>query len=157
MKKILFLCLLLSWGTASLRAQSDSISSPTTYRPRGYRAFLEGGGGWGREEGNVGVTTTHGRQINPHWFVGVGTGAEIPWLFLPLYADARYSFFDRRFTPFADLKVGGSPTGDNDFPLYLAASVGISYQFTPHFGINLSVGYLHADTNTFNIRFGFEF
>lgn len=112
-------------------------------RTSGYRGFFEcqGGVGFGGrvnvQAGDLAIsnigspivfgwTTTHGYQINPNLFVGLGIGANANMLYadtqdytylygdhkiyslvLPMFADARWDFgLQDKTAPFIDLKLG---------------------------------------------------
>lgn len=88
----------------------------------------------------IGVSTTHGYQLNENVFVGGGIlfSASAPGgnLTLPLYAAARYDCQFSQFTPFGDIRLG-----------YNMADGGGIY-FSPTVGYRLSLG------SKTNINFG---
>ena len=60
----------------------------------------------------VGMTTSHGYQFNPHLFVGGGFAFEVDTkhsqLIMPVFAHVRGDFRIRRFTPFAEARLGAN-------------------------------------------------
>ena len=59
--------------------------------------------------------------------------------FVPIFADARVNFMDKKVTPFVGLKIGYSVADGTGF--YMNPSVGVNIGFSPRLGINVSVGY----------------
>lgn len=121
------------------------------WRPKGYRGFIDIGPAYETNYGGVlaSFNTTHGFQFNPHFFGGVGAGAtyfqEIAGndsdFYIPFYADFRYSILKSRITPFVDLKIGGAySTNESEIQTYGSGFLGCHFSFTPHFGLNLSLG-----------------
>lgn len=65
------------------------------------------------ESGYLGGTLGVGYQITPHWYVGIGFGAnylpdDFNGVFMPLYAQGRYYFSKQKRSFFIDYKIGGS-------------------------------------------------
>ncbi|MDE6395892.1 MAG: hypothetical protein K2K84_01315, partial [Muribaculaceae bacterium] len=90
----------------------------------------------------TGVTTSHGYQINPTFFVGAGIGMERctkfdDWV-APVFAQGRADFLFGKFTPFADLRLGyqfGQGGG-----VYFSPTVGYRFNWGRKAGINLGLG-----------------
>lgn len=66
------------------------------FKTNGYKGFVDVGGAFGvgtYGDGLVSVSSTHGYQFNPYFFLGVGVGVNyhFNWstVFIPVYADAR--------------------------------------------------------------------
>lgn len=137
---------------------------------RGYRGFVDGGvhvgvlrfkvsdflsSFYGEAEwahyNRLGISTTHGYQFNPHFFLGGG----VEWQIYPgdevetedleslfaAYANFRYDMFESRISPFASARIGGyTSLTESDF-----SDLGGAY-FNVNVGarigrLNLSVGY----------------
>ena len=94
-------------------------------------------------EGRVTMSTTHGAQINPHFFMGVGLGFNYFHLSecwnLPIYADFRANFLKGKITPFIDFRIGYS-VGDAS-GLYFSPSLGCNFGFGNKSGFSISLGY----------------
>lgn len=90
-----------------------------------------------------GLTTSHGYQINPIWFVGAGLGLEhcrnINNYIAPLFIHGRADLKFGNFTPFADLRLGANMA--EGIGIYLSPSVGYRFNWGRKMGINLSLGY----------------
>lgn len=120
---------------------------------RGYHGFFELKGGFDflHENDNmvVGGMTSHGYQLSPHFYMGIGTGVDsymFGWWNVPVFAHLRTTFFDRKVTPYIDLRGGysfGSFRG-----AYFDPSVGLRFQFGKHrAGFNIGVGYTVQEAN----------
>lgn len=125
----------------------------------GYRGFVDygyliGTGDFDSSTLNE-ITTTHGFQIIPQLFVGVGAGVHL-YKFdnfeedgthynLPVFADVRYDALESKFTPFVDVKGGYSVAGEFT-GAYLSPSIGCRMAITDNLGVNLSVGYTYMKT-----------
>lgn len=110
--------------------------SSTSLLGRGYRGFAD-----------VGITipfgfdftTTHGYQIDKHFFVGAGVGCNIQTY--PLFATARYDILDRHVTPALEVRWGHS-FGNRKSP-YFSLTGGVRIRMGSWGGFNISCGYLH--------------
>ena len=110
---------------ASFSAPDETPTTPKIGCPaRGYRGFVDGGLLAGKiddtyekaDYSRFALTTTHGFQINPHIFVGLGLGfqfnmeddliEDLDALVLP-YAAVRYDILARRISPFVEARIGG--------------------------------------------------
>jgi hypothetical protein len=115
------------------------------FRPRGYRGFVELGGATGVGDYGDGVfsfSTSHGYQINPYFYLGLGLGLDYhtSWeiAIVPVFIDIRTNFIDNSISPFFDIKAGHSLF--DGAGLYLNPNIGISFSFSPKFALNLGVG-----------------
>ena len=130
------------------------------YRPKGYRWFLDLGGGVG-DGGFLELTSTHGYQFNPYLFVGGGAGALTDtWAVLfPFYANVHSNLLNNRISPFLDMRMGGALIVDEgaygDF--YFSFSAGVNYQWKPKLGINASLGYCQLECAWMYLKIGLEF
>ena len=113
---------------------------------KGYRGFVDigyavGVGDYG--DGVFAVSTSHGYQFNPYFFVGAGIGVDYHFdyetMFLPIFADLRGYFIDGRITPYIGVKIGYSPVDGTG--LFFNPSVGASFGISRKFALNISIGY----------------
>lgn len=130
-----------------------------------------------------GVSLGVGYQITPHWYVGIGIGAnflpdDFDGAFMPLYAQGRYYFSKKKHSLFIDCKVGGSFGAGLDFPdaydcdmeagVYVSPSIGYSfgsfelalqyigqaYSLEPYYGYESKYDYT---LNQVGLSLGFKF
>lgn len=112
---------------------------------RGYRAFINFGLGAGvgdYGDNKIEISTVHGYQINPKWFVGLGVGdyyyVDNDLEVIPIFAEGRYEFKEGRFSPFVSMRLGAAIVLDGG---------GTNFYYSPSFGLrvanrlNLSVAY----------------
>ena len=121
----------------------ESIKSKSSGNKAGYKGFLDLGytfgiGDWG--EDRLSFSTSHGYQINPYIFTGIGVGVNYYFdseLFaIPIFAHIRANFLDREISPYIDFKIGYSPNLDFE-GLYMSPSIGCKIG-----SFNLGVGYV---------------
>lgn len=141
-----------------------------SFRPTGYRGFAEIGytpaaGNW--KDDRLNLTTSHGYQVNPYFFVGAGVGVfyfidkwpkefifdmskvtgvnDLPTdqkkgnIAVPVFLNLRAYFMDSNISPYFDAKVGYSPFDLKGF--FANPSFGVSYGVTDRIALNLGVGY----------------
>ena len=104
---------------------ANAFAAANSFRKKGFAAYLTLTGGWSKErldegdedelyddESNFGATFSFGYQLNPHWFIGIGTGVHYfhydEGCLIPLFGEVRYNFFNRKNTPFLDYRIGGT-------------------------------------------------
>lgn len=151
MKKVMFLlCALLASATVSAQ---DSFQ-------KGYRGYADLGytiGVGDYEFGRFEISTTHGYQVCPYFFVGAGVGFHFMSKYetkgmgdyaldkrdskvsIPLYADFRGTFMKTKFAPFVDVKLGHFLT--NGDGVYANASAGVRMKTIGKQAVSLSIGY----------------
>ncbi len=130
----------------------SSLTVSAKQPQRGYRGFVEWSNdyrterfdGYLNREGMffTGVTTSHGYQINPTFFVGAGIGMERctkldDWV-APVFVQGRADLLFGKFTPFADMRLGyhlGQGGG-----VYFSPSVGYRFNWGRKVGLNLGLG-----------------
>lgn len=121
---------------------------------RGYRGFIEWDNSFGKAEwfsnadGEdkhedvlfIGLSTSHGYQINNHAFVGAGVMVSLgfPCMMLPVFADFRYDAAFGKFTPYADARVGYSISDGGSF--YFSPTVGYRFNWGRKANFNLGIG-----------------
>lgn len=121
------------------------------YHERGYRGFFEISGvvgmttDYGGGDKAVSMSTSHGWQISPYAYLGVGVGFDRHLgerqdiTFFPVFLDARMNILDTRISPYIGLRAGysfGKNTG-----VYAYPSVGLSLGVTKRFGFDVALGY----------------
>ncbi len=138
MKKILFVMMCL----INLNASADD------FRTKGYMGFGEESTLTDFDKWWGGVSTTHGYQINPHFFVGGGVGVLFSYnnknnskskVGVPLYGDFRYTMLKSRVTPFFEGKVGYSVADYKGF--YASPTIGVDVAITEKFGLYGALAY----------------
>jgi opacity protein-like surface antigen len=153
MKRILVILLtILTLATAAEARQPQ----------RGYRGFVEWSSsvrndkipGLDMGNGNVimhnhtsfytGLMTSHGYQINPMFFVGLGLGAERVndnyhenWT-IPVFLQGRVDLKFGKFTPFGDIRIGANMAEGTG--VYFSPTIGYRFNWGRKVGINLGVG-----------------
>ena len=164
--------------------KNNKILSETSYDLKGYRGFVDigyifGVGEEGLKEDRIEFSTTHGYQLNNHFFIGGGVGIHYMTssdvFLLPMFVDFKGYLLNGNVSPFFDLKGGYShilsELEDEDIKggLYIAPSVGVRF-FIPegNIGLNLSLGFNlqklrdtglneYANMNGVALKFGVEF
>ena len=138
------------------------------FRHKGYRGFVDLGGFVGLNNtfdsyAAFMLSTSHGYQINPYFYFGVGIGVNVykyhssyTWAelddtdaFIPFYVDFRvFPIGRKRVTPFVGMKLGYSVStmedvenGGNFGGFYHQYSAGISVAILSNFGWFLSLGF----------------
>ena len=102
---------------------------------------------------------THERFISEQFSIGGGIGyshhKDYIFSAIPVYLSSHYFFLDKRFSPYANLRVGGfalfnaKNVGTNEkfslskdkqsFSLYISPSIGVKMHITPNIGVLASV------------------
>lgn len=142
---IMFIALVfLSTTTASaIYFDDDGI-------PQGYRGFADlsytlGVGDLGKNHDRIGIMTSHGYQIAPQFFAGLGVGFNYYFnghdelCSLPVFAHIRSDILNNEITPFVDLRVGYSLIDVKG--VYVNPSIGCRFELTDDIGLNVGVGY----------------
>ena len=148
MKKILLLMAMIV-STIGCFAQTNS----------GYRGFADLGytiGVGDYDFGRTEISTTHGYQVCPYFFVGAGVGSHFMEKYatkgmdialderdskvsIPLFVDFRSRFTKTKFAPFADLKLGYFVTNSDGF--YGNLAIGCRMALKGNMAVSLSIGY----------------
>lgn len=111
----------------------------------GYTGFVDIGGGLGLDLAGafVNITTSHGYQIIPQLFTGVGVGAHFDidnTLFsIPAFADIRYNILNNNITPFLGVKVGYAFLDMQG--VYFSPSLGCRFGLSKNIALNISFNY----------------
>ena len=117
---------------------------------RGYKGFVDFGYVGDVSDYNaskVGVTTSHGYQFNNYLFLGGGVGldyfTELESVSVPMFANFRANFINKKVTPFADLKAGYS-VGDVQGAM-VTLGVGVRFSISEKKAINLKLEYNYQE------------
>ena len=130
------------------KVEIDSkVSSPNTGLKRGYRGIVEFGTVFLPDIG-VKLEVINGYQFNPYFSLGFGVGFH--WYFgyentilLPLYADLRVNFLDKKVSPYISLGIVYSFNLTDAEPagMYFTPTCGIRFKFTERTSMNLGLGF----------------
>ena len=143
MKKFLLIITLIIF--ASSQAKAIYYDDDSTIE-QGYRGFVEFDYALGLGDisiDRISVSTSHGFQIAPQFFIGAG--ATFSYYYdnetcgIPLFVHMRSDILDTDITPFVDVKIGYS-VGDLK-GVYLNPSVGCRFALTEDLGLSVGVGY----------------
>lgn len=117
----------------------------------GYKGIVELGYQFG--VGSLGMdrlklNIINGYQFNPYFSAGVGTGLryylDADEVLIPVFADLRGNFLDRKLSPYFSVGIGYSFDASNSFDgvgFLLNPSVGISLKISGKSALNFGVGY----------------
>ena len=148
-KTLLLLCLIIAGFSA--KAQDDSTSGYRGYADLGYTLGV-GDYEFGRFE----ISTTHGYQVCPFFYVGAGVGFHFMSKYdtkdmeyaldsrdskvsIPIFVDLHSTFMKTKFAPFVDVKLGHFVTDGDGF--YANASAGVRMKTIGKQSVTLSIGY----------------
>jgi hypothetical protein len=118
-------------------------------RRKGYFNLTEVSVGISRVDASIGVSTVNGLILRPHLSAGIGVAYDYyitAGSMLPVYADVRVTFHDRRFTPFlyGDAGYGfGIASNNNDNlkgGLFLNPGIGLKSYISKRSALVISVG-----------------
>lgn len=132
----------------------------------GYRGFVDVGytcgiGDFG--EDRIELMTSHGYQFCPYFYGGVGLGGHyyqgIGFFVIPVFANIRTDFLNRKNTPYLDLKAGYSMGHMRG--LYLSPVLGARFAISNSAAVNIGVGYTLQRANflfkDWSLDWGWEF
>ena len=162
MKKGMLLCALVVLSCLSASAiyfDDDGI-------PEGYRGFADfsytlGVGDWGKSHDRIGIMASHGYQIAPQFFAGLGVGFNYYFdgndelCSLPLFAHFRSDLINNEITPYVDLRVGYSLIDVKG--VYINPSVGCRFELSDDIGLNVGIGYTMQQSEFFIIDYDFDY
>lgn len=151
---------------------------------KGYKGFFETGYIFDVNDDNANkfeVSTSHGYQFNNYLFVGGGIGlnyyTDMEKYSVPVFANLKANFINKKVTPFADVKAGFSVGGVGGF--YTSIGLGIRFALKNKTALNVKLEYNyqgyyyddesdndhffnwdfleHTDLNGIGLKIGFEF
>lgn len=120
---------------------------------RGYMLLIENSAGFGT--GTYGMnmekfSVINGYRFNPYISLGGGTGLRygsndyFDNVYLPIFADFRVNFINRKVTPYASVQLGTafnlSDEDDDEPQVFLNPTIGVKFNFTKRMGLNLGIG-----------------
>lgn len=145
MKKVILFLIIVVVAVATAGAREPQ---------RGYRGFIDADATFGMADWHsnvdgkdkhedllfLGLSTSHGYQINNHAYVGAGflLSLGFPCMMLPLFADFRYDISFGKFTPFADARIGYSFSDGGG--IYFSPTIGYRCNWGRKANFNVGVG-----------------
>jgi hypothetical protein len=128
-------------------ADKNKINKSKSSLQQGYRGILETGFAASIPTGVVKLDIINGYQFDKHFFLGGGTGMRIDFetgLVLPLFADFRYNFSDKKSSPYIsadlgyrfNLSEGFAPEG-----FLFSPTGGISFNLSDKMLMNVGLGF----------------
>lgn len=130
---------------------------------KGYCGFVDAGYTIGPDCDKIELSTTHGYQVSPYFFVGGGLGFHYDVvdsdICIPFFADLRGTFTTSKFAPFVDLKLGYF-ISNGYYDAYSCISAGVRMNIVKRQAVSLSVGFpFYRDLNSegVSIKLGYEF
>ena len=162
MKKLLLSIVLILFSSSTASAiyfDDDGI-------PEGYRGFADfsytlGVGDWGKNHDRIGLMTSHGYQIAPQFFAGIGAGFNYYFdghdelCSLPLIAHFRSDILNNEITPYIDLRVGYSLIDVKG--VYINPSIGCRFELNDNIGLNVGIGYTMQQSKFFIIDYDYDY
>ena len=118
-------------------------------RRKGYFNLTELTVGISKSDASVGISTVNGFIVKPHLYLGLGVAYDYyvtAGSMLPLFADVRITFHDKRFTPFLYGDAGysfavASNNGDQlQGGLFLNPGVGLKSYISKRSALLISIG-----------------
>lgn len=115
---------------------------------KGYKGFVDAGYIFDTSDNNASkfsISTSHGYQFNNYLFLGAGmaidcyTDADESKFGVPIFANFRANFINKKITPFADLKSGYSIGDING--TYVALGLGVRFTLQNKMALNLRMEY----------------
>ena len=163
---LLLTTLLISTNAKAIYFDDDAVLQ------QGYRGFADFSYTLGTGDFNfdrVSMSTSHGYQIAPQFFAGIGVGVNYYYddesFGMPIFAHFRSDILTTDITPYVDLKVGYSVFDVEG--MYLNPSIGCRFSLSDRIGLNVGIGYTmqKADVYYFgkqniggvDFRFGIDF
>ncbi len=113
------------------------------YIPNGYQGFLEESSCWHFDKdmpATIQLSTTHGFYFNDHIYAGIGVGLEFNanYVLMPLYANVRYVFLNKKaVSPFVSMRLG-SFISDN-MGSYGDLALGVRFSSKRDFAVSVMV------------------
>jgi len=122
--------------------QESRVSTPSIGLKKGYRGIVEFG-----VEYYYGarLSIINGYQFNPYVSLGLGTG--LNWcypenLYIPVFADLRVNFLNKRVSPYTSLDVGYSfALGEEASSFFILPIGGVRFKVNERSSINIGSGF----------------
>lgn len=152
MKKVLFTLIMLCSFSLYTHAQGSSLSSFNHTKKealktlKGYRGFIDVGYHFdilkevlASNMNRFEISTSHGYQVNNYFYVGGGAMlnyyTDADEFAVPVFANFRANFINKRVTPFADVKFGYT-AGDVE-GVFSSLAIGVRFSLAKKKAINL--------------------
>lgn|SRR5574344_1969655 len=131
-----------------IKSEKNYDAPSTNGLHRGFRAIVEAGyGDYGDDM--VSLNAAAGFQLNPYIFLGAGAGVRYftnnDTYSVPIFANFRSDFINRRITPFVDAKIGYSPTDVTG--MFASVGLGCRFKIGDNFALSASAGYEAQETD----------
>lgn len=130
---------------------------------RGYKGFIEAGYSFGDDE-RLEFNTSHGYQFNNYIFVGAGAGLHFypdgvysydECTIVPIFANFRANFINKKITPFADVKTGYS-VGDYE-GFYGSVGIGARFTLTGKMALSVMVSYSYQEYEDYYYDYHYDY
>lgn len=120
---------------------------------RGYRGIVELGYGISADDNPVDfakLNIINGYQFNPYFSLGLGTGVRYYYdsyselTMVPVFADFRVNFINRKVSPYISAGVGYSFNATDDFAgagMYFDSTLGVRFMVSKKSALNIGFGY----------------
>lgn len=116
-----------------------------------YKGFVDASYGFGFgdwSEDLITISTTHGLQMNPQFFVGAGVafeyGLDSKKNAVPFFLDGRFNFQKKPNSPFVDFKIGYSFFQSSGY--YINPMIGYRIGLRNKSALNVGIGYVRQDS-----------
>lgn len=134
-------------GSMSIKGETLEFAEYKPTAKKKYRWSVEVLTGWNLDGFNVGALTTHGVELNPHLFVGGGTGIIANILdrkngsMFPIYGEIRTTAGSKKVSFTAGLKAGGGAIFSTRYiePSYYASlDVGVRFLLSEKLSMSIT-------------------
>ncbi|NQY10638.1 MAG: hypothetical protein HRT71_14155 [Flavobacteriales bacterium] len=105
--------------TISMQEEVPNVKKSITLKPKGFYSSFTVSPMHGRDKWDSGIKSfsihyVNGYQINPHWAAGAGVGFEFfDGAFYTLFGQGTYTLSNKKFSPFAGVKLGYAMPASN--------------------------------------------
>ena len=132
-------------GSMSIKGETLEFAEYKPTAKKKYRWSAEAFAGYNFGGLSVGMLTTHGVELNPHLFVGGGTGFVIldydMVCFFPFYGEVRTNLGGKKISFTAGLRAGGEYLAYNRnarFTYYVHLDAGIRFSLSEHLSMSIA-------------------
>lgn len=147
----------------TVRTRDNRVTARNTLK--GYKGFVDAGYIFDTSDNNAGkfsISTSHGYQFNNYLFLGAGmaidcyTDTDESQFGVPIFANFRANFINKKITPFADLKSGYSVGDING--AYVALGLGVRFTLKNKMALNLRMeyNYLQYQFDSYNSYYDYN-
>jgi len=125
-------------------------------------SYQLGVGNFGRDR--IKLDFIYGRQINPTFSIGIGTGIcydDVKSALIPVFADFRTNFLNKKVSPYFSLGLGYSFDASNNLKgvgLLVNPTMGVCFKLSAKTALNMGIGYEMQSEAAYNNHFdGYNF